>query len=123
MIISEPIRKSWDPKKNLATNISSMGLVLNPNEILKKSLKTKSENSPKSEKSKDKTKVIEDLEAMANKTPPKKFRFGPQTIKFCVYMIEKYGEDYKVWLFCASNPLYLDMLYFFSKKAVHLSIV
>ena len=75
-----------------------MGLTLNPNDILKKScLKTLSESGTKTKvNSKHKTKVIEDLEAMAERPAPKNFRFGPQIIKFCVHMIEKYGEDYEV---------------------------
>ncbi|GFT54082.1 nucleolar protein 16, partial [Nephila pilipes] len=35
------------------------------------------------------------LESKANAPPPKSFRLPSEVMKFSVYMIEKYGEDYK----------------------------
>lgn len=40
--------------------------------------------------------VIGQLEKEANKPPPKNFKFGTESAKFIVYMIEKHGEDYAV---------------------------
>ena len=97
--------------------MDSMGLSLNPNKSLsepnlyqriesigedkkkkkKKKSKTK-KNTQNDSKVEKKSKVIEDLETIANKPPDKKFHFGPQNVKFCVYLIEKYGEDYKVFI-------------------------
>ena len=79
-----------------------MGLSLNPNTIPQKTLikgkagKVGAKQKTEKQKTDDKTKVIEDLEAIASRPQPKNFRFGPQNVKFCVYMIEKYGEDYEV---------------------------
>ncbi|GFT45836.1 nucleolar protein 16, partial [Nephila pilipes] len=37
----------------------------------------------------------DELESKANAPPPKSFRLPSEVMKFSVYMIEKYGEDYK----------------------------
>lgn len=39
--------------------------------------------------------VAEKLTEMAEKPRIKNFRFGPDQVKFCIYMIEKYGNDYE----------------------------
>ncbi|XP_046918174.2 nucleolar protein 16 [Dermatophagoides farinae] len=41
------------------------------------------------------TTVVEKLTELASKPVRKNFRFGPEQIKFCAYMIEKYGNDYE----------------------------
>ncbi|XP_054167430.1 nucleolar protein 16-like isoform X1 [Oppia nitens] len=98
------IRDSIDKKKNLTINFTAMGLSLNPNKTLAK-VGTEEQNEIKNSKRKEvknkskdnlkKTKVIEELEAEASKEIPKKFKFGPINAKFCVYMIEKYGDNYE----------------------------
>nr|XP_027203489.1 nucleolar protein 16-like [Dermatophagoides pteronyssinus] len=40
------------------------------------------------------TSVAEKLAEIASQPATKNFRFSPDQIKFCAYMIEKYGEDY-----------------------------
>lgn len=47
-----------------------------------------------SDNNKEKT-VAEKLSEMAEKPRNKNFRFGPDQVKFCIYMIEKYGDDYE----------------------------
>lgn len=38
-----------------------------------------------------------DLEAEANAPLEKTLRLSSEEAKYCIYMMEKYGEDYKVW--------------------------
>ncbi len=108
---SQSIRDSWDPKKNLNTNLNSMGLSVNPNKTLSipnmyeeiESINSKSKSNKTKKGKNQKSKVVTDLEAIANKPQDKNFRFGPETIKFCVYMVEKYGNDYKVFKMFLNN--------------------
>ncbi|CAG2164234.1 unnamed protein product [Oppiella nova] len=91
------IRESWDQKKNMNANMTSMGLSLDPNKTLSKVMSKSDVKSDqrKKDKTDTKSKVISELEDMANKPQPKNFRFGPKNIKFCIYMIEKYGDNYE----------------------------
>ena len=83
----------------MSDNLSTMGLSLDPNKTLKVKSNVdvpKKKKKAKKNKSKEKTKVVEELETIAAKPLEKGFKFGVETSKFCVYMIEKYGEDYEV---------------------------
>lgn len=39
--------------------------------------------------------VADKLSELASKPSMKNFKFGPEQIKFCSYMLEKYGDDYE----------------------------
>lgn len=47
------------------------------------------------EKPKEKTVADKLAEQVAATPAAKNFRFGPDNVKFCAYMLEKYGEDYQ----------------------------
>ncbi|KAI2810598.1 hypothetical protein RDWZM_002470 [Blomia tropicalis] len=131
----DPIRESWDGKKSLRKNLTSMGLSHDPNALFKKeqrlaeqkeligernvqtnteklrqkllnnkkkkqNVKTRNQNkliNDTDDRSivQDATTVVDKLEMQASVPRVKAFRFGPDKVKFCAYMIEKYGDDYE----------------------------
>jgi hypothetical protein len=100
-----------------------MGLSVNPNKTLSipnmyeeiESINKKSKSNKTKKGKNQKSKVVTDLEAIANKPQDKNFRFGPETIKFCVYMIEKYGNDYKVFKMFFNYSMFLISINFILK--------
>lgn len=108
VLFSAIVKQAWDRKKSLKANLRSMGLSSDPNKTLgvPKAIKNiaavpedlemmEVEEARKLEKESKKL-VAEKLEEEATKSKGKNFRFGPDQIKFLVYLIEKYGDDYKV---------------------------
>ncbi|KFM75096.1 Nucleolar protein 16, partial [Stegodyphus mimosarum] len=80
------LQNAWDPTKSYLRNMKDMGLSDDPNKTIT-SIKKKKKKPVKME-------VVSELEAEANAPRPKTLRLPTEPIKFCVYMIEKYGEDY-----------------------------
>ncbi|GFQ69564.1 nucleolar protein 16 [Trichonephila clavata] len=85
-ITSKPLREAWDPKKSYVKNMESMGLSDNPNKTI--------DARKNEEKKVVKMEVINELEAIANAPRGKNLRLPPEVVKFCVYMLERHGENY-----------------------------
>ncbi|XP_064470642.1 nucleolar protein 16-like [Ornithodoros turicata] len=83
-IKSKPVKEAWDETKGVYENMKDMGLSSNPNEM------DVSEDVEATKKH-----VVEALEAEASQPTRKTLRMSGDNVKFCVYMLEKYGEDYK----------------------------
>ena len=56
------------------------------------------------------------LEREANAPQPKRFRLSEPDVRYCIYMMEKYGEDYKVSLLCLVNKLHAFLYTFWIFK-------
>ncbi|GFX09168.1 nucleolar protein 16 [Trichonephila clavipes] len=85
-IKSEPIREAWDPRKSYVNNMESMGLSDNPNKTIA--------IRKKEEKKVIKMEVINELEAIAYAPREKNIRLPTEVVKYCVYMLERHGENY-----------------------------
>lgn len=72
-----------------------MGLIANPNIELKDE-PMDLESNINTKKTQKNIQVLEQLEKEASKPTTKNFRFSGDMVKFCVYMIETHGNDYKV---------------------------
>lgn len=95
----EQIRKAWNPKRPLNYNMKAMGLSMNPNVTLKiPTVKELIMGEAKKEEGKQKvvqSTVIAELEAEASIDQAKTLQLSEPEIRYCVYMLEKYGDDYK----------------------------
>ncbi|XP_067131400.1 nucleolar protein 16 [Centruroides vittatus] len=98
------IRRAWDNKKSILNNMQEMGLSADPNKTLKvpsaKELLEPMELDNVKKQKKRTTKppklfVAKELENEAKMPQPNKFRLPNEIVKYCIYMLEKYGEDYK----------------------------
>ncbi|KAI1278090.1 Nucleolar protein 16 [Halotydeus destructor] len=99
------IMKQWDSKQTPAKNLQSMGLVSNVNQFFEVPKSSTNlgyelpmedlEEAKKMSIEVTKGHVAKRLEKQAKKPQPKNFQFGLETIKFCIYMMEKHGEDYE----------------------------
>jgi len=100
------IKAAWDDRKSVQANLSDMGLSLDANKSLripstKDQLKeatvcdSKTTAVKSSVKTRKKTNVIEELEAVANAEQPIRMRLAEPEVRYCIYMMERYGEDYK----------------------------
>ena len=103
------MKELWDPKESVRSNMATMGVAFDANDILsnkstkatliekaKKSLPVKedkpTENPGKSE-------VIKRLEAQVSEAENNKksnFRFTPDQVKWITYCLDKHGDDFKV---------------------------
>ncbi|GFY41086.1 nucleolar protein 16 [Trichonephila inaurata madagascariensis] len=81
-----PLREAWDPKQSYIKNMESVGLSDNPNKTIA--------IRKKEEKKVIKMDVINELEAIANAPREMNFRLPIQLVKYCVYMLERHGENY-----------------------------
>lgn len=99
------IKHAWDTRKSLKQNMKDMGLSIDPNETLKipqtKDTMTKIKSLPEEftptklpEKTK-KSKVVEELEAEANVEQASTMRLSEPEVRYCIYMMEKHGDDFK----------------------------
>jgi len=118
------MEEAWDARKNAKTNMEQMGLVYNVNKVMKVpsmkdelkqlakssatdvvmkdapvSKKSKRSATPKEEEFPAKTQVVQDLEteAVAATEEAKKrklLRLSQPEIRYCIYMMEKHGEEY-----------------------------
>jgi len=107
------IQKEWDAKQSAKSNLESIGLAYDINKIMKppstkeqlKKLATGGEEKEdvimkEVAEVEAKTKVARDLEAEASAATEeakkrKALRLSQPEIRYCIYMIEKYGEDYE----------------------------
>lgn len=95
-VAQEDMKNEWDFKKSVPTNLSSMGLVADPNKIFK----TKRKNDGTFSMEVDETttvnsSVVQKLQEKANVKKEKMFKLSPEMCKLCVHMMTKYGEDYE----------------------------
>ncbi|XP_055939540.1 nucleolar protein 16-like [Argiope bruennichi] len=81
------IKEAWDSSKSYVRNMEDMGLSDDPNKTI--GIRENKKKKPV------KMEVISELEAEATAPQPKTLRLPTEPMKFCVYMIEKYGDDYK----------------------------
>lgn len=99
---SDPIKQAWESKHSVVKNLESMGLAYDPNKairILEPKVQepiTDSDDEIPREKLPDKTFVAEGLEKEAKLPRQKMFRLPNSEVQFIEYMMDTYGEDYKV---------------------------
>jgi len=99
----EEVRQAWDDRKSLQANLKEMGLSVDPNKSLRiPSTKetmglpaNKVLPEPMTKNLIKKPDVIEQLEEVANAEQPIRMRLADPEVKYCIYMMERYGEDYK----------------------------
>ena len=94
------IKKAWNSKKSIQQNMRLMGLSMDPNITLripttKELLTGESSKENKKKKPMIQTNVVAELEEEANIPLAKTLQFSEPEVRYCVHMIEKYGEDYK----------------------------
>lgn len=99
------IKNAWDSTRSVKENMQQMGLATDPNKTLKIP-KTKDSfvtsipgSSKKTEEKQEVTPVKQhvalELEAEANIPQKRRLRLSEPETRYCIYMMEKYGEDYK----------------------------
>ncbi|XP_074662580.1 nucleolar protein 16-like [Tubulanus polymorphus] len=107
----DKVKAAWDEKKSVSHNLQEMGISMDPNltlkipkakEIIHSHLKesddemdTTQKSIEKNPKSRSKSYVADELEYEANLPQEQQLRLSQPEVSFCVYMLEKYGEDYK----------------------------
>ena len=109
------MKELWNPKESVRSNMTSMGVAFDANEILSNKStkatfieKAKSAKSPETPKIVEKTKITENsgktevikrLEAQVSEAENNKksnFRFTPDQVKWITYCLDKHGDDFKV---------------------------
>ncbi|KAG8194924.1 hypothetical protein JTE90_021385 [Oedothorax gibbosus] len=83
------LKEAWNSKKSYRKNMEEMGLAADPN----KSMPIRDFNEEK--KKPVKMEVIDELVAEATAPKPRTMKLPTEPMKFCVYMIEKHGEDFQ----------------------------
>lgn len=96
----EQVKNAWDNKKSLKQNLKDMGLSYDPNQTLaipkaKDLIAGKMEVEEMPISAIKKGKVVQELESEANQPQAKTLKFSEPEVRFCIYMMEKYGEEYK----------------------------
>lgn len=116
MFCSKEIKQSWEVTKSTRANLKEMGLAYDPNEILKipnakkeviEDAKRKvldPENMSESEEEEVdmgpvKGHVAKKLEAEAKAPRRRMLRLPNSQVHFLMFLIDNYGEDYKVMPF------------------------
>ncbi|XP_060068250.1 uncharacterized protein LOC132548399 [Ylistrum balloti] len=100
------VKNAWDSKRSVKENMLEMGLATDPNKTIsipktKDSLVTSIPGSSKKTEMKEeaapavKQYVALELEAEANIPQRRRLRLSEPETRYCIYMMEKYGEDYK----------------------------
>ncbi|KAL3864483.1 hypothetical protein ACJMK2_006162 [Sinanodonta woodiana] len=99
------IRQAWDNKKTVLQNMADMGLSADPNKTIKipstkeligpKNMKVEDNNQTKKPPKPKKIYVAQALEEQASSSSEKKLRLSEPDVQYCIYMMEKYGDDYK----------------------------
>ncbi|XP_059174758.1 nucleolar protein 16-like [Physella acuta] len=98
----EEIKKAWDETKTLDRNLEEMGISVDPNKTfpVPKSKVTKMgmldvEMEVDLQKTPVKNFVIQDLEEKSKISGPKKMSMSEEDAGFCIYLMDKYGDNYK----------------------------
>lgn len=94
------IKKAWIANKSVEQNMRLMGLSSDPNITLKvpstkELLNNENKKTQKKEKKIKQTTVIKELEEEASIPPAKTLQLSEPLVRYCVCMLETYGEDYK----------------------------
>ena len=105
-MFSPQVKMAWETTRSVEQNLSDMGLVYDSNKSLKipsaKELLQPMEHDVESASQDDKigqpTKsyVAKELEEDAKAPRVKNFRLPNNQVTWLTYLIDKYGEDYKV---------------------------
>jgi len=101
VIKCKEIKAAWDDTKSVKRNLRDMGLSADPNKTVKlpKSKIAKMgtlnvEMEVDLHKTPTKSLVVDELEAQANIPGKKKMSMSDEDANFCVYMMDKHGENY-----------------------------
>ncbi|KAH9513336.1 Nucleolar protein 16 [Bulinus truncatus] len=99
---SDEIKKAWDQGKSVFQNLKEMGISADPNKTLKvphsKAVKMGMMNiemEAEITQSPIKNFVMKELEEKSKIPAAKKFTMSDEDAGFCVYLMDKYGENYK----------------------------
>jgi len=94
----EAIQSAWDKRKSLKKNMEEMGLMADPNKVVKhvqpqvNSLDGDQETTTTTAA---KDYVMKAIEAEANIPAAKTNKLSELDVIFCTYLMDKHGEDYK----------------------------
>ncbi|CAI9717750.1 Hypothetical predicted protein [Octopus vulgaris] len=99
------IKKFWNKGKSSQSNFEDMGLCFNPNKTLPipsvkdimgyRSLEAETMEVDKTKKPPRKDFVVKGLEEEANSAGKRPKSMAEEDVKYCILMMEKYGEDYE----------------------------
>jgi hypothetical protein len=96
----EAVKRAWDEHKSVKRNLVDMGLSTDPNQTLRIATtrerltgKVKEAKST-SDVRQHKPQVIKELEIEAQAVRPARPDMADPDAQFCMYMLDKYGEDY-----------------------------
>ena len=104
------MKELWNPKESIRSNMATMGVAFDANEVMKhqstkatlvQKIKPKTVQENLSENT-EKTEVIKRLEAQVSEAESSKkssFRFTPDQVKWITYCLDKHGDDFKVICF------------------------
>ena len=101
VILNKNVKKAWDGSKTVEKNMESMGLASDPNKLfpvqtLKDMLVPKIHKKETEKVNKiTKPEVMEKIEKQAAIPVESKHKLSEDIVQFCVFMIERYGDDYK----------------------------
>lgn len=96
----DEIKAAWDSTKSLKKNLAEMGISADPNKTLKlpknkfKMGTLNVEMEVDLEKTPIKQSVMDELELRSQIPGKKKMSMGEDEAMYCVYMMEKYGDNY-----------------------------
>ncbi|KAH9368238.1 nucleolar protein 16-like [Haemaphysalis longicornis] len=93
-IQSIPIKEAWEENKGIYDNMRDMGLAADPNKAVPMDVDAQTSSKSKRKARAPKEHVVKMLETEASEPRPSTLRLSGDNVKFCVYMLEKYGEDY-----------------------------
>jgi len=95
-IQEEALRAEWDNYKSIKFNMESMGISYDPNNAVSKGYGNKQSAAyQKKEVLPDKTAVRKILEEKAAIPEAFKLKLSEPATQYAIYMLEKYGDDYK----------------------------
>lgn len=96
-VAQEDMKKEWNKKKSVNKNLSSMGLMNDPNELFKAKKNPDGTSSMEIDVSSSdvKSSVVKRLEEKANVPQEKRFKLSPEMCKLCVFMMTKYEDDWE----------------------------
>ncbi|XP_050035346.1 nucleolar protein 16 [Dermacentor andersoni] len=93
-IKSTLIKQAWEENKGIFDNLRDMGIAADANKAIPMEVDAQPATKGKRKTRAPKEHVVAQLEAAASEPRPSTLRMSQDDVKFCVYMLEKYGEDY-----------------------------